>query len=199
MRDFAQDRGHCRFGAPAERPRRPPEQQPMVNNKKTDLADGLLRAIKFERDGHGFYLMAANSSRDPKAQTVFAQLAAEELDHLRFLTQHYESVLKTGRPDQDARLGPRADLAGMSPIFSERIKARIGEAHLEMSALSIGIQLELDSEKFYRSQAAASDEPLARQFYLELADWEAGHYQALLKQHEELKEDYWSANGFAPF
>ena len=45
---------------------------------KTNLAEGLLRAIKAERDGHGFYTMAANSSRDPKAQTVFAQLAAEE-------------------------------------------------------------------------------------------------------------------------
>lgn len=168
-------------------------------NAKTNLADGLLRAIKAERDGHGFYTMAANSSRDPKAQTVFAQLAAEELDHVRFLTQHYESVLKTGRPDQDARLGPRADLTGMSPIFSERIKARIGEAHLEMSALSIGIQLELDTQKFYRSQAEASDDALVKEFYVELADWESGHYQALLKQHEELKEDYWSASGFAPF
>ena len=168
-------------------------------DEKTKLADGLLRAIKAERDGHGFYTMAASSSQDPKARRIFAQLAAEELDHVHFLTRHYESVLKTGRPDHDARLGPRADLTGMSPIFSEHIKTRIGQAHLEMSALSIGIQLELDAFKFYRSQAEVSDDPLVKEFYLELAEWETSHYQALLKQHEELKEDYWAASGFAPF
>ena len=168
-------------------------------NGKPNLAEGLLNAIKAERDGHGFYTMAANSSRDPKAQTVFAQLAAEELDHLRFLTQHYESVLKTGRPDRDARLGPRVDLSGISPIFSEGIKARIGEAHVEMSALSIGIRLELEAQNFYRLQAESADDPGVKEFYLELAGWEAGHYQALLRQYEELKEDHWSASGFAPF
>jgi rubrerythrin len=166
---------------------------------RTTLAEGLAQAIKVERDGHSFYTMAANTSQDSKAREVFAQLAAEELDHMQFLARHYRSVLETGRPDQEARLGPRADLSGMSPIFSHGIRARIGQAHLEMSALSIGIQLELDSQSFYRSQAGASDDPLVTQFYLELAEWESGHYQALLKQHEELKEDYWSAGGFAPF
>lgn len=170
-----------------------------MGNEKTRLAEGLARAIKAERDGHGFYTMAANSSQDPKARVVFAQLAAEELDHMQFLTRHHRSVLETGQPDREARLGPRADLGGMSPIFSAGIKTRIGQAHLEMSALSIGIQLELDSQSFYRSQAEASDDPLVKQFYLELAQWESGHYQALLKQHEELKEDYWSAAGFTPF
>ena len=90
-------------------------------------------------------------------------------------------------------------LSDMSPIFSDQIKSRIQDAHIEMSALSIGIQLELDAMKFYKSQAEAADDPDITNFYNELAEWESGHYHALLKQQEELKEDYWSSGGFSPF
>ena len=153
------------------------------------LAGGLAKAIKAERDGHSFYAMAANASADSKAKEVFAQLAAEELDHMHFLTRHYESVLKTGKPDQAAKLGPRADLSGLSPIFSDGIKARIKDAHYEMSALSIGVQLEAAAMTFYQAEEEAAHAPDVKQFYSELAGWEAGHYRALLQQQEELKED----------
>lgn len=168
-------------------------------DEQSRLAQGLLKAIKAERDGNSFYSMAAHASADPKAKEIFAQLAAEELDHMHFLTRHYDSVLKTGKPDHGARLGPRANLSGLSPIFSDGIKARIKDAHYEMSALSIGVQLEAEAMAFYRAEAEAADDPEVKRFYNELAEWEAGHYHALLGQQEELKEDYWSAGGFSPF
>ncbi len=170
-----------------------------MTDNASQLADGLLQAIKAERDGQSFYQMASHSTRDPRAREVFSRLAAEELDHMQFLTEHYHSVLKTGKPSETAKLGARTELTELSPIFSVGIKARIRDAHIEMSALSIGIQLELDAMKFYRSQADTVDDPTARQFYAELAEWESGHYQALTRQQEELKEDYWSAGGFSPF
>jgi rubrerythrin len=68
-----------------------------------------------------------------------------------------------------------------------------------MSALSIGIQLELSSEQFYRQEAEAAEDPAVVKFFTELAEWESGHYHALLKQQESLKEEYWSKGGFAPF
>jgi rubrerythrin len=143
--------------------------------------------------------MAANCSTDPKAKKVFARLAEEELGHMDFLRKHYEAVVKTGKPSLSVKLGSSMDLSDLSPIFSEGIKARIGDAHFEMSALSIGIQLELDAIKFYRAQAEAADCPETKKLYGELVEWESGHYDALLRQHEDLKEDYWSANGFSPF
>ena len=169
-----------------------------MDDKTAKLAEVLLTAAKAERDGHGFYLMAANSIADPKAKETFARLADEELDHMHFLMKHHESVLKTGRPDKTARLGARIELTEISPIFSDGIRARIGSAHCEMSALSIGIQLELDAMKFYRTHAAAAGDPTVTAFFEELATWESGHYAALLRQQDELKEDYWSASGFSP-
>ena len=169
-----------------------------MGDVRETLAAGLLQAIKGERDGHSFYQMAATCSQDAKAKEVFTRLADEELDHMHFLTKQHESILQTGRPDESTKLGSPLNLSAMSPIFSDAIKTRVKDAHFEMSALSIGMQLELDATKFYKSQAEAADDAAVKQFYTELAEWESGHYEALRRQQEELKEDYWSAGGFSP-
>jgi rubrerythrin len=170
----------------------------MEDNNKA-LLDGLMQAIKGERDGYSFYMMASRGSDDPKGQEVFEQLAHEEMEHMHFLRQQYDSILRSGKPDLTIKLGSKTALSDMSPIFSDQIKSRIQDAHIEMSALSIGIQLELDAIKLYKSQAEAASDPDITNFYNELAEWESGHYHALLKQQEELKEDYWSSGGFSPF
>ena len=170
----------------------------MTDNKKT-LAEGLLKAIKAEKYGHSFYLMAAKSTEDTKGQEIFKTLALEELDHMKFLKDQYASILKTGQPDKSLKLGSQADLSGSSPIFSDQLKARIKDANFEMTSLSIGIQLEFDAMNYYREQSEAADDSTMKDFYAQLAEWEAGHHQALLKQQEELKEDFWSASGFSPF
>lgn len=163
------------------------------------ITDGLQDAMRTETDGHHFYSLAAGKVEDEKGREVFETLAREELDHLAFLKRQYESFLQTGRPDPQASLGTRASLDGDNPIFSDKLRARIGEAHFEMSALSIGIQLELNAERNYRARSEQAHDPQVEAFYRELADWEAGHYRALLRQQESLKEDYWAAGGFAPF
>jgi hypothetical protein len=118
---------------------------------------------------------------------------------MQFLRNQYDSILKTGELSQAEKLDSPTDLTGMSPIFSDDLRARIKDASFEMTSLSIGIQLELDAMKFYRAQSDATDHPEAKKFFGELADWESGHYQALLRQYEALKEDFWSESGFAPF
>jgi rubrerythrin len=163
------------------------------------IAQGLEQAMRTETDGYHFYTMAANSVQDAKGREVFSKLADDELMHLKFLRLQYRAFVDTGRPDPAAKLAPRTDLSGESPIFSPDIRGRIADAHIEMSALSIGIQLELKSEQYYRKQVEETADVAAKTFFLELADWEAGHYHALLKQQDELKEDYWAAGGFAPF
>ncbi|MFC1888499.1 ferritin family protein [Thermodesulfobacteriota bacterium] len=170
-----------------------------MESSGSSIADGLFKAIQAEGDGYHFYLMAAGSTDDPKGQKIFETLAGEELEHQRFLKAQYMSYLKTGGPDINVRLGQRANLYGESPIFSEALRDRVKDAHFEMSALSIGIQLELAASKFYKDQAEAASELAVKTFFLELAEWETGHYEVLLRQQEALKEDYWTDAGFSPF
>jgi rubrerythrin len=171
----------------------------MAQGKDTKLAEGLKQAILGELDGHNFYLMAAEKTTDPKGQEVFGRLAAEEMDHYNFLRAHYQSIVETGAPAPAAKLGAPLELSGKSPIFSPALRGRVREAHYEMTALSVGIQLEQNAMNFYRAQAEAAGDKAIKHFYRELADWETGHYRALLRQQEELKDDYWSGGNFSPF
>jgi rubrerythrin len=52
---------------------------------------------------------------------------------------------------------------------------------------------------FYRDRANESNDEEVKRFYMELSNWESGHYNALLNQQQELKEDYWADGGFSPF
>ena len=164
-----------------------------------DLKKALIKAMQAERYGYSFYMMAARSTDDAKGRGIFETLAAEELDHMHFLNDQYKAIVATGKADSSIKLGDRRDLSGISPIFSDNLKLRIRDAHYEMSALAIGIQLELDAMNFYKAQAAEVTDPEIAKFFTELAEWETGHYNALLRQQESLKDDYWSQAGFAPF
>lgn len=163
------------------------------------VAQGLVRAIQAEREGQHFYLMAAKTCQDEKGRDVFTQLAGEEAEHAKFLKMQYVSLIETGKPDAGIKLGKGTELEGSSPIFSDKIRSRLKDAHFEMTALSVGAQLELDAQKYYSERAAETDDIVIKTFYFELAEWEGGHYRALLAQQDSLKEEYWSQNGFAPF
>ena len=86
----------------------------------------------------------------------------------------------------------------VSPIFSDEIKDRIKDSHFEVSALSIGMKLELDAMNYYRSCAEKAENEAAKKFYSELADWEQEHYRTFKHQLEMLKEEYFQANDFVP-
>lgn len=170
-----------------------------MTEKSDQIAAGLAEAIKAESDGYHFYMMAAKSTQDEQGQQVFSQLAQEELSHLQFLKKQHKALTTTGKIDPTVKLGKPTDRSGESPIFSPSLKQRSREAHYEMSALSIGITLELNAVKHYKAQAEAADDESIKSFFNELVQWESGHYDALNRQLEELKEDYWAGGGFSPF
>ena len=170
-----------------------------MDEAQKEIIEGLKTAIRNENDGYHFYSMAAQSIQDEKGRQVFAQLAEEELGHRQFLQAQYRSFLEKGQADPNTVLKQRSEWPGENPIFSEKLKQRIGEAHFEMTALAVGIQLEISSQQYYQAQSDQATEPTVKAFFHELAHWESYHYQTLLKQQEALREDYWSQGGFAPF
>lgn len=169
-----------------------------MNTNAQDIAKGILEAMKSEVDGYNFYMMASKSTQDPQGKIVFERLAKEEMEHVQFLKLQYKAVIETGNIAPDKHLTKTA-FTSISPIFSDSIKDRVKDAHYEMTALSVGIQLELSAIQFYKEQENKVNDPGIKSFYRELADWETTHYQVLLKQQNDLKEDYWSQGDFAPF
>jgi len=163
------------------------------------ILEGLEKAIQAEVEGHHYYLMAARSIEDAKGREVFEKLAQDEVDHARFLQAQYDAVRATGKPNPEITLGEAAKLEGPHPIFSESLRERIKTAHFEMTALSVGVQLELNAVEFYRGEAEASGNPDVAAFYRKLADWESSHYHALLTEPDSLKKEYWTEGRFSPF
>ncbi|MBN2134570.1 MAG: ferritin family protein [Acidobacteria bacterium] len=164
-----------------------------------EIIAALRDAMKNEMDGYHFYLMAAETMKDSKGKELFKILAEEELMHLKFLEANYKSLHDTGKISPTAKLGDKHLFDGENPLFSDSIRDRIGDAHFEMTALSIAINLELNTIKHYKGYANHANDPEVRKFLEELVEWETGHYDALLKQDEALKEEYWEAAGFAPY
>ena len=80
------------------------------------------------------------------------------------------------------------DSADLVVAFNEQV---LLHRH-RLNALAKGAIILLDD------QWEKHEDPDVKAFYGQLVDWEQGHYNALLKQHEALKEDYWSGGGFSP-
>ena len=160
---------------------------------------GLKDAILVEHTGNNFYTVAAKNTEDPKGKEVFLMLAAEEALHKDYLAQQYEVVRGGRTPEPIIPVHAGAELKGDSPIFSEKLLSRIADAHWEMTALSVGLQLEHGTIARYRELAAEARFPELKHFFEKLARWEEGHAAALDRQSKLLREAYWNAAGFAPF
>jgi rubrerythrin len=169
-----------------------------MNDATKRITDGLANAMQAENEGHHFYLMAAQSTQDLQGRQTFERLAGEELDHFKFLKAQRASLTSTGQVDDTVQLGPKL-FTGGHPIFSPELKQRVGGAHYEMTALSIGAQLELAAVGFYRAEAEIAVDPKIKAFYQQLVAWELGHLQALQRELDSLKEDYWHEGNFEPF
>ncbi|MGB2983018.1 MAG: ferritin family protein [Candidatus Bipolaricaulia bacterium] len=155
-------------------------------------------ALRAERDGYEFYTMAAEKSEDVGAVKVFEHLAEEERRHFGALQMEYRAILDGSGWDPSVVLGERWRPQGASGIFSEDFRRRIEGRHLEMSALSIGILLEKSAHVFYADAAEAEKDEAVRRFFGDLADWENEHYQLLLREDSDLRDEYWSESRFAP-
>ena len=169
-----------------------------MDQQKQEILEGLKTAMEAELTGHAFYASAAQATSDAQGKETFERMAREEMGHFRYLQRQYAAVLKEGNYDFSEKPAEHADAPQPGPIFSAEIRRRIKDSHFEISALSIGIKLELEAMQFYREQAKKAHDPEAQQFFNGLADWEQGHYRAFKTELDALKEEYYSANQFVP-
>lgn len=165
--------------------------------------NSLLRAIKAaleaEMTGHQFYIHAAATTEDPQGRATFERMAKEELEHFHLLKNQYAAVLEKGTIDPSFAIVDVPDPETTSPIFSSEFRDRVGQQHFEMSALSIGMQLELNAIRHYQQSADDCVDRDVKNFFLGLVRWEQGHYDGFAHELEQLREEYWQANDFLPY
>jgi rubrerythrin len=165
--------------------------------EKLKAIEGLMTALQTELNGIEFYRMAAEKTDDPKGKKVFEMLATDEYMHFETLQKQYTSLVKKNEW-QNIDIGEASALEGESPIFSAELKERLKGKHFEMTALSIGAMLESNSIDFYRKMKEESGDPAAVKLYSQLVKWEQGHLEAITKQLDLMKEEYWAEQRFTP-
>jgi len=164
-----------------------------------DILKGLQTALETEMNGIEFYRIAAEKTADTKAKGIFQTLANDEALHFIELKKQHDALLKTGKWDPAIELGKPSEFKGASPIFSDDFKSRIKDRHFEMSALSIGALLETNSIDFYRQMKDTSKDPNAKRFFAELQSWEEKHLDAIVKQLDLVKEEFWQNAHWSPY
>jgi rubrerythrin len=168
----------------------------MEPNKALDI---LKEAILLERRGKAFYSNVAEKSDSPAAKKIFMMMADEEDEHIRFLSKQFASYVKENkfvRPDHHEE-DPNEET--VIRILSEEIKREISAASFEAAAISAAMDFETRAVKIYSERAEQSEDPVEKEMYQMLADWEKGHHFLLHRLNEDLKEQVWNDNNFWPF
>jgi rubrerythrin len=166
----------------------------METQKAIDI---LKQAILLEKRGYSFYSTVAAQCKDEDVKKIFLTMADEETMHVKFLSEqfsHYDkthSFLKVTAPSG-------ADDAS-DHILSQEVKNKIAAAGFEAAAISAAVDFEKRAIEIYAGRAAATDDPLEKELYTFLSDWEKTHLKILSDLDNELKEKVWYDNQFWPF
>jgi len=160
--------------------------------------DILKEAILLERRGKAFYAMAARQTESEAARKIFEMMAAEEDEHINFLSKqfaYYEKNKSFMKIDETAD----TDESTVMAILTEEIKSQVNAAGYEAAAISAAMDFETRAVQIYSDRAVSATDKNEQEMYQMLADWEKGHHFWLHKINEDLKEQIWYDNNFWPF
>lgn len=165
----------------------------MTENSSLDI---LKNAILLEKRGKAFYRTAANQSTNADVKEFFETMAAEEVAHVKILSDQFKTFKETGKfkAADTSRMGSISQ-----NVLTPDVKARIAAADFEAAAISAAMLMEERAIALYAGRAKASQDAEEKKLYQWLADWEKEHLAFLAAIDAEIKERIWNDNGFWPF
>jgi rubrerythrin len=165
----------------------------MPQNNALDI---LKNAILLEKRGKAFYRTAAQHASNEEVKAFFETMAAEEVQHVKILSDQYRSFKATGKfktPDTSASGAIAAS------VLSDKVKGRIAAADFEAAAVSAAMLMEERAIALYAKRSSESEDPEEKKLYGWLAEWEKAHLDFLAAIDADLKERIWNDAGFWPF
>jgi|ETNmetMinimDraft_26_1059896.scaffolds.fasta_scaffold17777_3 rubrerythrin len=169
----------------------------MADNTPMTLERAIQTAIEYETNVRDLYQDAADKATEEVGKKIFEVLAKEEQGHLDYLISRFDEWERTGTIESPA-------LATLLPS-REQIAAGVDKLGKTIETVDWSVELDLLRKALIAEglmkayQAEVDDPPKVTEFFERLAEWESGHCHVLLRQHDELKQDYWSDGGFSPF
>ena len=151
-----------------------------MKETKSSVIPILKTALKIESDGANYYRMASANTDNPAAKALFDFLTVEEQKHYDFFMTPLEEAEKGKAFNFSRALRQIEDSSAPAPeIFTNDFLKRLKGDHSSLSAVSIGITLELNSITFYREQKSLAQDESAKKFYDFLIKTEISHHELL--------------------
>ena len=163
-----------------------------MNNQELMI---IKKAIINEIEGYEFYNMASNNSKSKEVKNAFLELAQEEMQHVVWLKDLFNKVKNDNMMEFQLALIPEPT----SPAIFKWENVDRKDAGIAVSAFGIGIQMEKASIEYYTKAASETEIVEAKKLFNILIKWEKIHLEKFSSQYEELKEEWWSQQGYAPF
>jgi rubrerythrin len=157
-----------------------------MSEKKKVQVEALQISMDTEKKGYRFYRIAAESSKDPKGQKVFEQLARDEIEHMSVFAALYES-LTNNEPwmTYEEALARHGQIDPDKLIFPDgHVKAE--EDFDDLNALKEALGFEKKAVEFYQDQVEKAEDDVARAFYGELVVIEEGHVKIIQAEIDSL-------------
>ncbi|MGB9695126.1 MAG: ferritin family protein [Caldisericaceae bacterium] len=161
----------------------------------SEIENVLLSAMEIELNGIELYRTASEKTEDKQAKEVFDFLSKEETKHFNALKE----ILLEVKNGKDISVILNGEKPLNKAIFSDDFRRNLAGKNLEFSAISTGLILEKNSIDFYRENKEKAENPKIKDLFAELEKWEMLHYEMLLGEYNDLKQQYWEANNFSPF
>jgi rubrerythrin len=158
----------------------------------------LKSAILLEKRGHSFYTTVAQQADKDAVRRFFGQMADEENDHIRVLSEQYRVYCETKSFTSGAYATEAVD-AIASKVLSRELKDQISAAGFESAAIAAAMAMEKNAITLYSQRAEEATDPNEKALYNWLADWEKTHLAFLSTVEREVTETIWNDNNFWPF
>ncbi len=160
----------------------------MVGKLNIDI---IKQAILNEVEGYQFYKLYAEKVNHEDVAKTFMNIADEELQHIEFLRK-----LTANTPDENLEL---ATMEVPAPGIFKFTSLTPDELSLAVSAFSIAMKMEEESQLFYDEAAKNSEREDEKALFIMLRDWEISHRDSFKKQYDLLRDEWWADNSYAPF
>lgn len=159
----------------------------LENNRRIEI---IKEAILNELQGYQFYKMYADKVSSKEVKDTFLKIADEELNHVKFI--------KTLLKGNDEEVLALSDMEVPAPAIFRFTSLTPDDLTLAISAFSIAMKMEEDSQAFYQKAADGTDNEAEKKFYILLRNWERVHRDAFQKEYDLLREEWWADNEFVP-
>ena len=168
----------------------------MDQKQLSSAIDAVKTAIMTEMQGYELYKGAAERTKDPEARRMFQLLADEEQNHSRMLHEQFKSLMQSHVVTAPPKVAEGEGFESRVADPKWRKSLRFG--NMELSAVSIGSNLEARAIAFYQQCAKTTPDPEGRKVFEWLVLWEEDHLKWMQTLEDELKERYWADQGFSP-